>query len=100
MVHIRVEPRRHELLPQVRIELAPTVSGDGRWYTEVNDPASKEGVCHGCGRDVCQCYYFRPACKAVRASQKVGKTFAEWKWSDMINVHVSKSCVRRGETGQ
>ena len=69
----------HELQPQVRFELAAMVSGDGCWYTEVSNPASEEGVCHGCGCDVCQWYYLRPARKAVHASQKVGKTLAGWK---------------------
>ena len=53
----------HELLTQVRFDLAATVSGDGRWYTEASNPASEEGVCHGCGRDVRQWDDFRPACK-------------------------------------
>ena len=85
------------MLPQVRLELAATVSGDGRWHTEASDPASEEGVCHGCGCDVCQWYYFRPACKAVHASQKVGKTLTGWKWSDKINVYMCESRIRRGE---
>ena len=85
------------MLPQVRFELAATVGGDGRWYTEASNPASEEVVCHGCGRDVCQWYYFRPARKAVHASQKVGKTLAGWKWSNKINVHMSKFGILRGK---
>ena len=41
------------------------VGGDGHWHTEVSNPASKEGLCHGCCRDVCQWDNFRPARKAV-----------------------------------
>ena len=82
MVRILVEPRRHELLPQVRLKLAATVGGDGRGHTEVSNPASNEGVCHGCCHDVCQWDNVRPACKAIHISQYVGKTLAGWKWSE------------------
>ena len=88
MVRIHVEPRRQEFLPQVRRKLAATVSGDGRWHTKASNPASKECMCHRCGRDVCQWDNFRPAHKVVHASQNVGKTLAGWKWSNKINVYM------------